>query len=598
MDSSVIHPSMVNIGTYSYLLGHGVSTNITGEITEGQVPLTILSIDVDNDHITQSWLDSKYEEFARKDDVWCDIFARNIFAQESPGVLRLIANSDESKILRSKSFEYQGFLPEGPYILSGSTIHRIYKLYPDPLGAFVCGVIPTAPGSNRYQRIPMDYIPVPSRLYSPPSHLQPLLGKRIAVKDIIDLEGVKTTVCSKAYEALRDVSINTAPSIQKLIDEGAVIIGKVKTTPFSSGMGPRDWVDYQAPFNPRGCGYLDTSCSSAGSAAALAGYEWLDFTIGSDSLGSMVSPAADNGLFGIRPTHGRISCEGLVPVSSYLDTPGIFSRDISDFSASTKLWLGASDDSDPKTSSVMPTKLTILSERYENLAPEMKKVMEDFIQDFEKATQLHRTTTTMDELWKLHAPETLSEKTFAETFQTTLAHIQLYGHYNNTTPFREEYRERFGTEPYAEPLLRYKWELGANLTQDQLTTALKEKELFSNFLKEQLFNDGGVMLLPCALPDIPYRDGYFGSVEESGAPWQGFNVPITVFSSLGGGPAVSIPVGQRLYDSKITRAKEYQPVGLMLLGAPGTDEYLIDLVKHVLVASNRPLVVKTGKVAF
>lgn len=74
-------------------------------------------------------------------------------------------------------------------------------------------------------------------------------------------------------------------------------------------------------------------------------------------------------------------------------------------------------------------------------------------------------------------------------------------------------------------------------------------------------------------------------------------------------------VGQRLYDSKITRAKEYQPVGLMLLGAPGkiinitdyskryltspgTDEYLIDLVKHVLVASNRPLVVKTGKVAF
>ena len=66
----------------------------------------------------------------------------------------------------------------------------------------------------------------------------------------------------------------------------------------------------------------------------------------------------------------------------------------------------------------MPMKLTILSERYENLAPEMKKVMEDFIQDFEKATQLHRMTTTMDELWKLHAPETLSEKTFAETFQT------------------------------------------------------------------------------------------------------------------------------------------------------------------------------------
>ncbi|KAF7954179.1 hypothetical protein EAE96_005310 [Botrytis aclada] len=598
MDSSVIHPSIVNIGTNSYLLGHGVSTNIRGEPTEGQVPLTIIATDVDNNRITPSWLDSKYEEFSRKDDVWCDVFARDVFAQGPSGVLRLVANSGKAQIFSLRSFNSEGLLPEGPYILNGSTIHRVYKLYPDPLGAFVCGVIPTTPGSNSYQKTPMSYIPVPSRLYSSPSHFRPLLGKRIAVKDIIDLKGVKTTVCSKAYEALRDVSSTTAPSIQKLIDEGAVIIGKVKTTPFSSGMGPRDWVDYHAPFNPRGCGYLDTSCSSAGSGAALAGYEWLDFTIGSDSLGSMVSPAADNGLFGIRPTHGRISCEGLVPVSSHLDTPGIFSRDISEFSIATKLWLGTSGTSDQSSSSVMPTKLTILSERYENLAPEMKEVMEDFIQDFEAATQLPRTITTMDELWKLHAPEKSSGKTFAETFQTTLAHIQLYGHYNNTIPFREDYKKRFGTEPYAEPLLRYKWDLGAKLSHDQLTTALEEKELFSNFMKEYLFNNGGVMLLPCALPDIPYRDGYFGSVEESGAPWQGFNVPITVFSSLGGGPAVSIPVGQSPYNSKITGAKEYQPVGLMLLGAPGTDEYLIDLVKLVLVASHQPLSVKTGKVAF
>ncbi|KAJ8067321.1 hypothetical protein OCU04_004674 [Sclerotinia nivalis] len=106
------------------------------------------------------------------------------------------------------------------------------------------------------------------------------------------------------------------------------------------------------------------------------------------------------------------------------------------------------------------------------------------------------------------------------------------------------------------------------------------------------------MLLPFGFPDVFYRDEYSGSVEEWGARWQGFNLFIAAFSSLGGGPAVSIPVGQRLYDSKVTGMKEYQPVGLMLLGAPGTDEYLIELVKHVLVTSGRPLSVKTGKVAF
>ncbi|KAJ8067320.1 hypothetical protein OCU04_004673 [Sclerotinia nivalis] len=455
--STEVYTSMINIGTDSYLLGAGLQTDIEISSNGGLEPVTIISLDGDDDSITPSWLNSKYEEFSQLDDVWCHAFTRNVFAQRKPGVLSLVAGSNIQQVRECKTFGYQGdSLPPGPYILSGSKIHPVYKLYLDPLGAFVCGVIPTSLGSDRYQRIPTNYIPVPSRLYSSlPSNLRPLSGKRIAVKDIFDLEGVKTTVCSKAYEALQDPSSKTAPSIQMLIDQGAVIIGKVKTTPFSSGIGPRDWVDYQAPFNPRGCGYLDANCSSAGSGAALAGYEWLDFTIGSDTLGSMVGPAADNGIFGIRPTHGRISCEGVVPISSYLDTPGIFSRDITEFSAATKSWLGSSDLKHPLA---MPTKLTILSERYADFTPEVKGVMEHFIQDFEKATQLHRTTTTMDELWTSHAPVSLSGTNFLETFGSTLAHIQLYDHYNNTISFREDYRKKFSIEPYAEPLLRYKWQ--------------------------------------------------------------------------------------------------------------------------------------------
>ncbi|ESZ96010.1 hypothetical protein SBOR_3583 [Sclerotinia borealis F-4128] len=600
MTSPQPHKLIVDIGTNSYLLGAGLPTNIRLVSSGGPEPVTILSLAEDDDNITPSWLKSKYEKFSQLDDVWCKAFTRHAFAQKKPGVLSCVTSFGTPQIqdTGTNSFRYIGDpLPTGPYILIGSTIHPVYRLYSDPLGSFVCGTVPTSLGSNRYQKAPMNYIPVPSRLYSllSPTPRAPLAGKRIAVKDIFDLEGIKTTVCSKAYEALQDTSSKTAPSIQKLIDQGAVIIGKVKTTPFSSGMGPRDWVDYQPPFNPRGCGYLDADCSSAGSGAALAGYEWLDFTIGSDSLGSMVGPAAANGLFGIRPTHGRISCEGVVPVSSYLDTPGVFSRKILDFSDVTRLWLGSSDST---LSFAMPTKLTILTETYASYVPEVKKVMENFIQDFEKATQLRRTTITMDELWMSDARGSLSGKKFAEFFDTTLAHLQLYGHYNNTVPFRTDYREKFGTEPYVEPLLRYKWNLGAELTSEQHTTALEEKEMFTKFIQDHIFRNGGVMILPYGQPDVFYRDEYSGSVEEWGAKWQGFNVPVTAFSALGGGPAISIPVGQRLYHSKVTGVDEYQPVGLMLLGAPGTDEYLIDLVKHVLGTSHRPLSVKTGKLAF
>ena len=68
-----------------------------------------------------------------------------------------------------------------------------------------------------------------------------------------------------------------------LINAGAVIIAKAKTVQLASGLGPRDWIDFQCPFNPRGDGYLDPDCSSTGSAAGVAAYDWLDFSIGSDS---------------------------------------------------------------------------------------------------------------------------------------------------------------------------------------------------------------------------------------------------------------------------------------------------------------------------
>jgi len=129
-------------------------------------------------------------------------------------------------------------------------------------------------------------IPVPSRLYfSKPTASLPLLGSRIVVKDIYDIQGLRTGGGSKAYLQLQEAASKTAPTIQRLIDQGAVIIGKTKTSHMISGVAPRDWIDYQCPFNPRGDGYLDTDCSSSGSGAAIAGYEWVDIAIGSDSMG-------------------------------------------------------------------------------------------------------------------------------------------------------------------------------------------------------------------------------------------------------------------------------------------------------------------------
>ena len=154
-------------------------------------------------------------------------------------------------------------------------------------------------------------------------------------------------------------------------------MGKVKTTQFADSEWPTcDWVEYHAPFNPRADGYQTTSGSSAGSAAAVAAYDWLDFALGTDSkcgtldndilantksfttLGSIRAPATAEGLYGIRSSLGAASFEGIIPYSpqvtaqylffesrlifkSEFDTVGAFSRDASSFSVISKALYGS-----------------------------------------------------------------------------------------------------------------------------------------------------------------------------------------------------------------------------------------------------------------
>lgn len=127
-------------------------------------------------------------------------------------------------------------------------------------------------------------IPVPSRLHYPTSPDKPLNGVRVTVKDIIDLKGVKTTCQSRSYERLYGACKKTAPIVSGLVSLGAVVLGKTKCTQFASSDQPTaDWVDYHCPWNPRGDGYLTPRGSSTGTSVALAGYDWIDIGIGSDS---------------------------------------------------------------------------------------------------------------------------------------------------------------------------------------------------------------------------------------------------------------------------------------------------------------------------
>lgn len=90
-------------------------------------------------------------------------------------------------------------------------------------------------------------------------------------------------MCCQAYYDLYPPKTQTAPCIQKLVDAGAVILGKTKMNSFGAWEEPTEYIDFHAPWNARADGYQSPAGSSTGSGAAVGAYEWIDIAIGTDS---------------------------------------------------------------------------------------------------------------------------------------------------------------------------------------------------------------------------------------------------------------------------------------------------------------------------
>lgn len=119
-------------------------------------------------------------------------------------------------------------------------------------------------------------------MYKPTAE-KPLAGMRVGVKDVLDLKGVHTGNGNRAFAQCYPPANHSADFIDVMIRQGAIIVGKTKTVEFAGEQEVvADWVDYSYPFNPRGDSYLGATGSSTGSAAAIASYQWLDITLGTD----------------------------------------------------------------------------------------------------------------------------------------------------------------------------------------------------------------------------------------------------------------------------------------------------------------------------
>jgi Asp-tRNA(Asn)/Glu-tRNA(Gln) amidotransferase A subunit family amidase len=147
----------------------------------------------------------------------------------------------------------------------------------------------------------------------------PLHGVPVGVKDIFHVAGMMTT--AGGPPSVHERPAEDAESVARLRRAGAIVLGKTTTTEFA-------YADPTHTRNPWNLSHTPGG-SSSGSAAAV-GARMIPVALGTQTGGSTLRPAAYCGVVGLKPTHGRISCRGIVPLAWSLDHVGIFSRTVAD----------------------------------------------------------------------------------------------------------------------------------------------------------------------------------------------------------------------------------------------------------------------------
>ena len=258
----------------------------------------------------------------------------------------------------------------------------------------------------------------------------PLHGIPIALKDNIDTAGVRTTAASELFKDR--MPSEDAEVVSRLKNAGAILLGKLNMHEFAYGTNSA--VTYFKPVhNPWALDRIPGG-SSGGSAAATSSDLCLG-SLGTDTGGSVRIPASFCGVVGFKPTYGRVSCRGVIPLSWTLDHVGPIAKTVEDAALILDVIAGF-DEQDPSTADVpvanyaraiaLPTsKLRLGVPRapyFNNLDPEVAKAVETAIEELRK----HAASVTDVALPPANGLNVIGPEAYAYHSQWITATPQLY----------------------------------------------------------------------------------------------------------------------------------------------------------------------------
>ena len=196
----------------------------------------------------------------------------------------------------------------------------------------------------------------------------PLHGVPVGVKDIVDVAGMPTTGGAKPFAHTRPAA--DAPAVARLRAAGAIILGKTVTTEFAY----RDPAPTRNPWNQ---GHTPGG-SSAGSAAALAA-RMAPLAIGSQTVGSVLRPAAYCGVVGFKGTHGLVPVAGVIPLAWSLDHVGVLTRSVRDAALAMSVLAGRALEPQPVSAPRIALAPELLERASPDVAAHVQAVADSFV---------------------------------------------------------------------------------------------------------------------------------------------------------------------------------------------------------------------------
>jgi len=359
------------------------------------------------------------------------------------------------------------------------------------------------------------------------------------VKDLFDVAGYPTGGGSPTVLAMSGIKTCTAPTVQKLLAAGARFVGKTVTDELAFSMNGNN-AHFGAPINGAAKDRI-TGGSSSGSASAVS-LGLCDFAIGTDTGGSVRAPASHCGLYGLRPTHGRVSLEGALALAPSLDSCGWFARDIETFARVGDVLLEADTAALPAT-----VRLLWPKEVWALLRAPVAQALEAGAQRVQEVLgQAEPVQALVLESW--------------DAMYWAFRFVQGREAWLTDGPLIERYAPTLGPG-VAE---RFAW--SRDVTDKQVSMARAFRVAFRAQLARILGKDG-VLLMP-SMPDIaPLRSATESSLED----YRNDAVRMLCIAGLSGFPQLSMPLARR----------EGSPLGISLLGPAGSDRSLIALAERL-----------------